>query len=123
MVAVWAERISWVELTHFALRSDSQSQQQLALWMADQFPDTCTGRELGTLQYIELVKTVRSVFCSLPRKTLGHSLDAFMERMVNYLTPGIVLGVPPEVRQRAASFVEAISTGRMSSMEARMTVT
>ena len=111
MVAVWAERISWVELTHFALRSDSQSQQQLALWMADQFPDTCTGRELGTLQYIELVKTVRSVFCSLPRKTMGHSLDAFMERMVNYLT------------QRAASFVEAISTGRMSSMEARMTVT
>lgn len=91
-IVTWAERISWVELMHCALRDDQDAQKKMATWMCDHFP-MLKQSELAFMSFPDVLKRNKDYFNHIPRKLMSPSLVAFLEKMLNYLSAGVVLGV------------------------------
>ena len=88
----WCDRIAWVELVHITLRGDQASQSQHAAWMSQCF-ENYSQSELASMSYPSALRICKEYFAHLPRKLMKPSLSAYLNRMLNYLTEGVVLGV------------------------------
>ena len=84
--------MDWVDLTHAALRDDRDGQMQLADSMQQKYPHL-EQRNLQSMSFIDALKIAKANFHSIPKKSMRPSLVAYMERTLNYLSPGVVVGV------------------------------
>ena len=81
-----------VELVHCTLRKDEESRSETIEWMHRRFPSTMS-MNLQSLDYLTALRNAKSVFANIPRKIMRASLTIFLAKFLNYLTPGVVLGV------------------------------
>lgn len=116
----WVERISIVEIVHCILRGDEEKKASLASWMAQKFQHLeCKG--LTHIDYVAALKWAKSSFTNIPRKIMRPSLVVYLARTLDYLMPGVVIGVAPEVRAQVTSFVQAVASGDLTETEVRIT--
>ena len=92
MISEWVERASWVYLMHFALRGEVKKQQKLAAEMADSFPHLDEA-EMTSMGFTDLLRRCKNTYLNVPRKHMSPSLIRFLDRNVNYLTPGVIVGL------------------------------
>ena len=93
-IGQWVLRVDYACLTHCALRGDRDGQQKLAAEMKGMFPDIADSN-LEAMGYLDCLKIAKSHFANIPRKGMRPSLAGFLDRMLNYLSPGVVIGVGP----------------------------
>lgn len=88
----WVERIEWVNLVHISLKGNEEQQQRQAERMSSWF-DHLEYDRVAKIAFPEAVRHAKSFFTNVPKKTMRPSLVSFMERTLNYLSAGVVLGV------------------------------
>ena len=91
-ISSWVERSIWVDLTHATLRADVDAQAELCEWTLQHFPHMDEHR-MQNVTYVDALKKSKDAFHCLPRKYMRPSLTSYLQRMLNYLSPGVVLGV------------------------------
>ena len=92
LVHMWVERIEWVNLCHITLRGDAEKQVEQAMLMAGQF-EHLEFERLERISFPEAVRHTKGFFLNTPKKLFRPSLVQFLEGRLNYLTPGVVLGL------------------------------
>lgn len=89
---VWGERVALVELLHCTVRYDAKGQEEIAEWLCANFPHL-EHLNLHSISYLVALKTAKAHFQNIPRKLMRPSLVKFMAKYLDYLSPGVVLGV------------------------------
>lgn len=92
LIQTWVERAYWIDLVHAALRGDRQQQSELAEEMALKCIHL-NKDELEHISYTDALRRCKAVYMNVPRKNMSPSLLRYLELKLNYLTPGVVLGV------------------------------
>ena len=110
-----------MNLTHLALRGDMKGQGELAESMRARFT-SCSVYNLENMSYVDALKTAKAKLQHIPRKSMTPALSSYLDRYINYLSPGVVIGVPVEMRSKVQSYVDAVMEGRLSKLEGRVTV-
>lgn len=91
-ISLWTERACYVEMVHCTLRGDTAGHTELSQWMCARFQHLEL-RKLTEMDYVTALSTAKSSFQHIPRKLLRPALEVFLQRTLNYLSPGVVIGV------------------------------
>lgn len=92
LIETWAERSFWIDLVHATLQGNACSQLQIASKMVSLFP-ILDKNELEKISYSDALRHCKNFFLNVPRKSMCPALLRFLELNLNYLTPGVVLGI------------------------------
>ncbi len=92
LIEGWTEKALWIDLVHIALRGDSKQQEVLANSMAEKFSHL-EASDLATITYVDALRRCKGFFLNVAHKTMSPQLVNFLDRTLNYLTPGVVLGI------------------------------
>ena len=92
MIEMWAERSFWIDLVHATLQGNTPSQLQIVSKMASFFP-AVNQSDLEKITYSEALRHCKNFFLNVPRKSMSPSLVRYLELNLNYLTPGVILGI------------------------------
>ena len=92
LIETWAERSFWIDLVHATLQGSASAQLQLASKMVSLFP-TLNKEQLEKISYSDALRHCKGFFLNVPRKSMCPSLLRFLELNLNYLTPGVILGI------------------------------
>ena len=92
LIEGWTEKALWIDLVHVTLRGDVKQQIALADSMAGKFTHL-EAADLANITYADALRRCKGFFLNVPRKTMSPQLLNFLDRNLNYLTPGVVLGI------------------------------
>lgn len=91
-ILVWAEKIEWVDLVHITLRGDYKAQQEQAARMKEVFPHL-SAMNLEQIDFQTALKQAKTCFFYLSKQAMNKALQSYLDLKLNYLSPGIVVGV------------------------------
>ena len=121
LIVQWCERIDWATLVHLALQAANEKQTVHAADMARKYPHL-NEQQLADMGFPEALQRAKAFFLNVPRKLMRPSLTLWLDRMLSYLSTGVVIGLAPQHREQALSFVQQISSGNLTALEVRATV-
>lgn len=76
---------------------------------------------LATLGFNDLLILARRGFQNIGTKYQNAALQSFLEKNLNFLSKGLYLGVNRDIRDKIFTYVEAVSSGKLSDVEVRVT--
>ena len=91
-IEMWAERACWIDLVHAALKGNAELQSDIASNMGTLFHRGDTS-SLAVISYTDAVRHCKNEYVNVPRKTMSPELVKYLELNLNYLTPGVILGI------------------------------
>lgn len=121
LIREWAQRILYVDLVHFALRSQSTEQHCHALYMKKLFPEL-SRHDLETVDYSTLIVNIRNTFMHIPLAKQNDSLSSFIGRSLQYLTPKMLVGLPPGIHTQVTSYIDSLAAGEILPHESKAIV-
>ena len=92
LILVWVGKIDWVELVHIILRGDHKAQKEHAARMKEVFPHLSL-MNLEQVDFQTALKQAKTCFFYLSKQAMNKALQSFLDLKLNYLSPGIVVGV------------------------------
>lgn len=92
LIATWAERAYWVDIVHAALKGDADGQAAVAAKMEALFPHVDKA-SMSAVTYAEALRHCKNSYLNVPHKSMSPSLVQFLDLKLNYLTPGVLLGI------------------------------
>lgn len=108
----WCVRISFVDLTHCALKHSRSEQAAQANFMKEMFVEL-QHEPLATTEFKDLLTRSRNMFMPIGTNRQNEALQTFIQRSLKFLAPKMIVGVAPEVRGQVFDYVDALSDGRL----------
>jgi hypothetical protein len=116
----WCERLDYVRLVHLCLGGDFAGQADLAHDMAGKY-EMISSESLAKMNYADLLTLTRAKFQHIGQKYMNDALKKFLQVNLDFLSKGLQIGVPQEVRPHVQAYVEAIVSGSLGATEIRLT--
>ena len=120
IIMEWCERLDYVRLVHMCLGGDFAGQADLAHEMAEKY-ELISGECLAKMNYGDLLTLTRAKFQHIGQKYMNDALKKFLQVNLDFLSKGLQIGVPQEVRPHVQAYVEAIVAGDVGATEIRLT--
>ena len=117
----WCERLDYVRLVHLCLGGDFAGQADLAHDMAGKY-EMISRESLAKMNYADLLTLTRAKFQHIGgQKYMNDALKKFLQVNLDFLSKGLQIGVPQEVRPHVQAYIEAIVSGSLGATEIRLT--
>lgn len=116
LVQEWSYRITMVDLTHVILVGDQVEKASLCAKLRQLFPELARD-DLESMTYSTAVMKARNLFLHIPMARQNSALNTFISRTLRFLTPTIMAGVTPEVKDTISNYVDAVAEGRLGVHE------
>ena len=115
-ISEWAMKIKSVDLAHLLLQGDRKKQQEIAEVMENMWPELRC-EELGAISYSAMIAKCRLMFMRVPLSKQNLALKNFIGRSIRYLTPTVMAGVDPAIKQKVLTYVDALGSGSLDHRE------
>lgn len=96
-IVEWCERLDHIRLVHLSLGGHFDEQAQVTKEMGEAY-EMVSEKSLGTMSYPDLLLLTRAKFQHIGYKYQNEALRKYLALHLDFLTKGLYLGVPMELR-------------------------
>lgn len=114
----WALKIRYVDMAHVTLGGNKEEQQKLAQEILELWPHT-QEENLGEITYSAMVSKCRLAWMRVPICKQNDAMKVFLSRSLKYLTPMVLAGIGPEIKEQITSYIDCLSRGDLDPHETK----
>ena len=115
----WCMRLDYVKLMQFAQSSNKEQQEDFAAEMERRWK--VDGNSLAQMTFSDLLFLAKNQFQNIGVKYQSLGLRAYIDRNLSYLTKSSRASIPPEVKPKLQAYLDALSQGKLSETDLRLT--